>query len=126
MRQFSKVKEGENFDHRNTLEYFEDYNLSLTQRLGKKVPFSDRLLGTFCMCRKVFFASRQHNIFKTPVADATGNLLNRWIEHNPGSTGARLRAIMTLPFLSVKPLTAKNMLTLNAHPNHFFGPLVFL
>jgi hypothetical protein len=32
---FSKIKEGENYNHRNTLEYFEDYNLSLTQRLGK-------------------------------------------------------------------------------------------
>jgi hypothetical protein len=32
---FSKIKEGENYNHRNTVEYFEDYNLSLTQRLGK-------------------------------------------------------------------------------------------
>jgi hypothetical protein len=30
-----KIKEGENYNHRNTLKYFEDYNLSLTQRLGK-------------------------------------------------------------------------------------------
>jgi len=27
--------EGRNYNHRNTLKYFEDYNLSLTQRLGK-------------------------------------------------------------------------------------------
>jgi len=32
---FFKIKEGENYNHRNTLKYFEDYNLSLTQRLGK-------------------------------------------------------------------------------------------
>ena len=32
---FSKIKEGENYNHRNTFKYFEDYNLSLTQRLGK-------------------------------------------------------------------------------------------
>ena len=32
---FSKIKEGENYNHRNTLKYFEDYNLSLTQRLGE-------------------------------------------------------------------------------------------
>ena len=32
---FSKIKEGENYNHRNTCKYFEDYNLSLTQRLGK-------------------------------------------------------------------------------------------
>ena len=27
---FFKIKEGENYNHRNTLKYFEDYNLSLT------------------------------------------------------------------------------------------------
>jgi len=27
----SKYKEGDNFNHRNTLKYFEDRNLSLTQ-----------------------------------------------------------------------------------------------
>jgi hypothetical protein len=32
---FFKIKEGENYNHRNILKYFEDYNLSLTQRLGK-------------------------------------------------------------------------------------------
>jgi hypothetical protein len=26
---FSEIKEGENYNHRNTLKYFEDYNLSL-------------------------------------------------------------------------------------------------
>ena len=26
---FSKIKEGENHNHRNTSKYFEDYNLSL-------------------------------------------------------------------------------------------------
>ena len=35
MRNFFKIKEGENYNHRNTFKYFEDYNLSLTQRLGK-------------------------------------------------------------------------------------------
>ena len=30
MRYFSKIKEGEKYNHRNTLKYFEDYNLSLT------------------------------------------------------------------------------------------------
>jgi hypothetical protein len=27
---FSKIKEDENYNHRNTLKYFEDYNSSLT------------------------------------------------------------------------------------------------
>jgi hypothetical protein len=35
MRNFSKIKKGEKYNHRNTMRYFEDYNLSLTQRLGK-------------------------------------------------------------------------------------------
>ena len=30
MRYFFKIKEGENFSHRNTLKDFEDYDLSLT------------------------------------------------------------------------------------------------
>jgi len=45
---FSKIKEGENYNHRNTLKYFEDYNLSLTQRLGKITVFGralSRLIG---------------------------------------------------------------------------------
>ena len=29
---FYKIKEGENYNRRNTLKYFEDYNLSLTSR----------------------------------------------------------------------------------------------
>ena len=29
---FPKIKEGENYNHRNTLRYCEDYNLSLTSR----------------------------------------------------------------------------------------------
>ena len=33
---FSKFKEDELFNHRNTLRYFEDYNLSVTQRLFKR------------------------------------------------------------------------------------------
>ncbi len=32
---FFKIKEGENYNHRNTYKYFEDYNLSLTLRLGQ-------------------------------------------------------------------------------------------
>ena len=35
-----KFKEGEDFDHRHTLEYFEDKNLSLTQKLGERGYFS--------------------------------------------------------------------------------------
>ena len=31
-----KVKEREDCNHRNTLKYFEDYNLSVTQRLFKR------------------------------------------------------------------------------------------
>jgi len=42
---FSKIKEGENYNHRNTLKYFEDYNLSLTQRLGKITVFGRALLN---------------------------------------------------------------------------------
>ena len=40
-----KIKEGENFNHRNTLRYFEDYNLSLTQILGKRGRFEIGSLG---------------------------------------------------------------------------------
>jgi hypothetical protein len=40
---FSKIKEGENHNHRNTLKYFEDYNLSLTWRLGKITVFGRAL-----------------------------------------------------------------------------------
>ena len=32
---FFKIKEGENYNRRNTLKYFEDNNFRLTQRLGK-------------------------------------------------------------------------------------------
>ena len=35
MRYFFKIKEGGNYNHRNTVQYFEDYNFRLTQRLGK-------------------------------------------------------------------------------------------
>jgi hypothetical protein len=37
------IKEGENYNHRNTLKHFEDYNLSLTQRLGKITVFGRAL-----------------------------------------------------------------------------------
>jgi hypothetical protein len=37
-------KEDENFNHRNTLPYFEDLNLSLTSILGQKGVFSKGLL----------------------------------------------------------------------------------
>jgi hypothetical protein len=39
MRFFSKIKEGKNYNHSNTLKYFEDYHVSLTQRLGKRGRF---------------------------------------------------------------------------------------
>jgi hypothetical protein len=42
---FSKIKEDENYNHRNTLRYFEDYNLSLTQRLGKIAVFCGALIS---------------------------------------------------------------------------------
>jgi len=42
---FSKIKEGENYNHRNTLKYFEDYNLSLTKRLGEITVFGRALLN---------------------------------------------------------------------------------
>jgi hypothetical protein len=43
----SKFKEGENFNRWNTLKYFEDLNLSLTQKLRKVFPVLPRhaLLG---------------------------------------------------------------------------------
>ena len=41
---FSKIKEDENYNHRNTLRHFEDYNLSLTQRLGKITVFGRALV----------------------------------------------------------------------------------
>jgi hypothetical protein len=44
---FSKIKDGENYNHRNTLKYFEDYNLSLTQRLGKTTVFGQALVNRF-------------------------------------------------------------------------------
>jgi hypothetical protein len=42
---FSKIKEGENYNHRKPLKYFEDYNLSLTKRLGKITIFGRALLS---------------------------------------------------------------------------------
>ena len=49
---FSKIKEGENYNHPASIqrdrypyiEYFEDYNLSLTLRLGKITVFGRALL----------------------------------------------------------------------------------
>jgi len=35
-----KFKEDEDFNRRHTFEYFEDQNLSLTQKLGKRGRFS--------------------------------------------------------------------------------------
>ena len=46
---FFKTKEGENYNHRNTLKYFEDYNLSLTQRLRKITVFG-RALSNVLEC----------------------------------------------------------------------------
>jgi hypothetical protein len=43
----SKIKEGENYNHRNTFKYFEDYNLSLTQRLGKITVFGRALVNQY-------------------------------------------------------------------------------
>jgi len=43
LENFFKFKEGENFDHRNTLKYFEDQNLSLTQKLEKLAVFVQAL-----------------------------------------------------------------------------------
>ena len=40
---FFKTKEGEKYKHMNTLEYFEDYNFRLTQRLGKITVFGRAL-----------------------------------------------------------------------------------
>jgi len=34
-RIFFKIKEGGNYNHRNTVQYFEDYKFRLTKRLGK-------------------------------------------------------------------------------------------
>jgi len=31
---FSKIKEGENYNHRNTLKYFEDYNFEPDEEIG--------------------------------------------------------------------------------------------
>jgi len=37
----SKFKEGENFNRRNTLKYFEDLNLSLTPKSGKRGRYAE-------------------------------------------------------------------------------------
>ena len=62
-----------------------------------------------------------NQIFETPVTDATGNFLDRWIEHDPSTTGAIMLAVVALPFPAIKPVTAKNKFTLDAYPNHFLA-----
>ena len=60
-----------------------------------------------------------HQVLKTPVADAAGDILNRRIEHNPGRTGTIFPAVVAFPFFAVKPLAAKNVFALDALSNHF-------
>jgi hypothetical protein len=43
---FFKSKEGGNYNRRNTFKYFEDYNLRLTQILGKLTVFVQALVKT--------------------------------------------------------------------------------
>jgi hypothetical protein len=83
-------------------------------------------LKPLCRGRSEFLLPRDHQIFKTPVTDSTGNFLNRWISHCPGGAGVIMPAVAAFPFFAVKPLTAKNMFAMNAHSNHLFGPLVSL
>ncbi len=42
---FFKSKEGGNYNRRNTFKYFEDYNLRLTQILGKLTVFVQALFN---------------------------------------------------------------------------------
>ena len=44
---FSKFKKGEDFNRRNTLAYFEDWNLSLTPKLGEIAVCVQALTGYF-------------------------------------------------------------------------------
>ncbi len=46
-----KVKEREDCNHRNTLKYFEDYNLSMTQRLFKRAVSGWALPNKILMIR---------------------------------------------------------------------------
>jgi hypothetical protein len=79
--------------------------------------------GILCTDIRVFFMPWDHQVFETPVTDATGNFFHRRIEHHPDHAIAITLAAIALPLLAVIPLTAKNMFSLNADPNHF-GPLV--
>jgi hypothetical protein len=67
-----------------------------------------------------FIVPGDHQVLKTPVTDAAGDILNRRIEHNPGRTGTIFPAVVAFPFLAVKPLTAKNVFAMDALSNHFF------
>ena len=40
-----KIKERDDCNHRNTLQYFEDYNLSVTQRLVKMAVYGWTLVN---------------------------------------------------------------------------------
>ena len=67
-----------------------------------------------------FIVPGDHQVLKTPVADAAGDILNRRIEHNPGRTGTIFPAVVAFPFFAVKPLAAKNVFAMDALSNHFF------
>ena len=44
-----KVKEREDCNHRNTLKYFEDYNLSVTLRLAKRAVYGWALVEALAL-----------------------------------------------------------------------------
>ncbi len=67
-----------------------------------------------------------YQIFETPVADPTGNVLHRWIKHSPCAAGCNVLAAVALPFLAVEALTAKNVFSLDAYSNHLFWSLLLL
>ncbi len=67
--------------------------------------------------------SGDHQVLKTPITDATGNILNRRIRRHQGATGIVFPTTVAFPFFAVIVMAAKNMLALDAYSNHVRSPL---
>lgn len=73
---------------------------------------------------RIFIVPKGHQIFKTPVTDASGDIFNRRIKHHAGCTKIIFPAAVAFPFFAVKPLAAKNVFALDALSNHFCPRLI--